>query len=392
MPSWHAACWERAGRSSSDCVTTHGNQRRVVQQAMSQPALTYEHFVAAMEAAGSGMLLLDAHGTILKINQHIEQTFGFSRIELEGQTVERLLPVELRGMHERLRGNYLKAPDARPMGRGRELMGMRKDGSRVLVEIGLNPLRTLDTLFVLCSVLDVAERDRAARSRHLESINRELEEQVRIRTAHLSATLEECEALLHEVHHRVRNNLQILYSLVNMQRRAFADNPALVQLEQCQARIGALALVYDCLNEARDRVRVPFNLYARNLTNNIVSMLDASVTADLELEYASDEVWLGLDQAVPCGLLLNELVMNSLKHAFPSQLGRRIRIGLSKLSDKQMVLTVADNGVGLAPSLDLDEPSSLGFQLIKTLAQQLSARVSVQRNAGTQFDFFFQPA
>lgn len=327
---------------------------------MTQPLLTNEAFVFALEASASGMLLVDEVGTLLKVNRHVEGMFGFTRSELEGQSIERLVPLELRGSQTALRGC--------------ELLGRRKDGREIAVEVALHPLRTPEGNFVLGTLIEV---------------NKDLAEEVRVRTARLSATLAESESRLREIQHRVKNNLQILFSLINMQRRRYAGGPESAPLEQCQSRVGAIALAYDGLSHSRDPSRVPFGSYAQSLCRNLLGMSEGPARARVGFEYAIDATSLDLDQAVPCGLILNELVRNALEHAFPNGRAGKIRIGMMTRADGKVVLSVADDGVGMPPGLDVRAAPSLGLALVEMLVEQLHGTFCLAREPGTAFQVVF---
>ncbi|HEX2733546.1 MAG TPA: PAS domain S-box protein, partial [Polyangiaceae bacterium] len=169
-----------------------------------------EQFRLAIEAAPTGMLIVDSNGQIALVNSQIEKLFGYERAALVGQPVEMLVPERFRSQHPQYRAHFLARPAFRPMGAGRDLYGLHKNGSEIPIEIGLNPLRTAQGDFVLSSVVDITERKRAEREREellgqLRALNAELEQRVQLRTEVLSATLREREVLLQEVHHRVKN-------------------------------------------------------------------------------------------------------------------------------------------------------------------------------------------
>jgi two-component sensor histidine kinase len=233
---------------------------------------------------------------------------------------------------------------------------------------------------------------RASRAQHtLEErirINLELEERVRTRTIQLRANLKEREVLLQEVHHRVRNNLQVISSLINMQVRQSTEQKNRDALTDCRTRIEAIALIHEALYQSDDYSEIPFSEYARNLSTNLfhLAAVAPSMVA-LELEIA--DVALTVDKAIPCGLILNELVINALKHAFPE--GRRgtVRIGLRHVGPERLALRVEDDGVGMPAHVDLSRSGRLGLQLVRTLAGQLDAELSVRREGGTSFELSF---
>ncbi|HKO92616.1 MAG TPA: CHASE domain-containing protein [Polyangiaceae bacterium] len=215
----------------------------------------------------------------------------------------------------------------------------------------------------------------------------ELEERVRDRTAELSATLKERELLLQEIHHRVKNNLQVISSLINLQVRGLAVGASRDALTECQARVYTIALIHESLYESRDYCNLPFSDFVRSLASSLFQLSGAPSAVSLELDLAP--VSLTVDRAIPCGLILNELIVNALKHAFPE--GRRgtLRVQLRKLADDRVLLSVEDDGVGV--SSDGEAPGgALGLQLVRTLAQQVHAELLVRHGQGTTVELRFR--
>ena len=345
-----------------------------------------EQFRLAIEASPTGMLMMDEQGQIVLVNVQIEKLFGYPRQELLGQKIEMLVPNRYRDSHPGSRQTFFGQPRARAMGAGRDLYGLRKDGSEVPIEIGLNPLRTPEGSFVLSSVVDITERMRANQERdallgQLRSLNADLELRVSERTAELTSTLRERDVLLQEIHHRVKNNLQVISSLINLQLRQLSDPTSRGALEECQTRVQAIALIHEKLYQSRDYSRVPFSEYARGLAGNVFHALGVS-NSKVTLELAIESLLLGVDKAIPCGLILNELITNCLKHAFPQERKGCVRVELSR-EGGDAVLRVSDDGVGMPPELLPQESASLGMSLIHTLVGQLEGRIQIDKQPGT---------
>ncbi len=328
-----------------------------------------EQFRLAIEAAPTGMLMVDLSGKIVLVNMQIESLFGYRREELIGHPVEILVPERFRAGHPAARAGFTISPVARPMGAGRDLFGLRKDGTEMPIEIGLNPLRTSDGDFVLSSVVDITERKR--------------------RTSELTAALAEREVLLQEVHHRVKNNLQIISSLINMQLRNLAPGPGGDALLECQTRVQAIGLIHEQLYQSKDYAHVPFADYVRSLAHNVFAVTGSSpslVTLDLAIE----DVALAVDKAIPCGLVLNELITNSLKHGFKDGRRGRVRVELARLDDARCRVSVEDDGVGLPVGMEVAQSGSLGLLLVRTLAEQLEAELEVDGSQGAAFRLTFR--
>jgi PAS domain S-box-containing protein len=520
-----------------------------------------ERFRLSIEASPIGMILADRQGSIVLANAQVEKMFGHDSATLIGQPVEILLPERFRAGHPKLRTAFVGEPHARAMGAGRDLFGRRKDGTEVPVEIGLTPLETPEGGFVLTSIVDISERKRAEGERsellaELRALTKDLERRVEARTKDLAAahetlsrsetryralfddsptslwevdfseavaylgqlsghdaaavrarlisdpdvaatasakvrilavnrasvrmyeaaseteliqslaaifqggdilatfrdellafldgktslegdtvistlkgnsrnislrlnvlpghektlskvvvsifdmtshveaegriraSLKEKEVLLKEIHHRVKNNLQVISSLLSLQARHLPDPEARRIFVESQNRVQAIALVHEKLYQSRDLSRIPFDEYVQTLVSNLCHSLDG---AEREISPSVDAggITLAVDVAIPCGLIVNELVTNSLKHAFPNRRGGCIQILLRRSGSDRLELIVQDDGVGLPSSLDPRQTPSLGLDLVFTFAEQLGATVDVRRHPGTAYSFVF---
>jgi two-component sensor histidine kinase len=201
--------------------------------------------------------------------------------------------------------------------------------------------------------------------------------------------------LLKEIHHRVKNNLQIISSLLYLQSRQIEDEPTLDMFIQGQNRVKSMALVHEKLYQSQDLTRIDFAEYIRSLTGYLFQSYDAN-TRGVHLNIAIDHIFLGVDTAIPCGLIINELVSNALKYAFPSpgEAERElppgeISIQLQVGADNRLTLTVKDNGIGFPPELDFQNTESLGLQLVNNLVNQLDGTIEFKRNNGTIFRVLF---
>ena len=192
----------------------------------------------------------------------------------------------------------------------------------------------------------------------------------------LRASLSEKEVLLKEVHHRVKNNLQVVTSLLSLQSQRFEDPQLAAAFQDSQARVRAMALVHEKLYRSKDLCGIDFSSYLNDLTVFLIQAYcpkNLHVTSDIRCE----EFYLSVDSAIPCGLILNELVTNCLKHAFPGRKTGLIRTS-AWTKDGSAVLTVLDDGVGLPPDFDVNKADTLGLQLITNLARQLHGSMDVK--------------
>lgn len=204
----------------------------------------------------------------------------------------------------------------------------------------------------------------------------------------IKASVREKEVLLREIHHRVRNNMQVISSLLNLQSAHIKERQYKEILKEVQDRIRSMALVHEKLYQSENLANIDSNEYITSIVRGLYRSYE--VTADrVTLVIEVEDVPLGVDAAIPCGLIINELVSNSLKHAFPDRKGE-IRITFCSI-DGAVELTVADNGVGIPEYIDFRNTESLGLDLVTTLVEhQLGGEITLDRSRGTAFHIAFQ--
>jgi len=199
--------------------------------------------------------------------------------------------------------------------------------------------------------------------------------------------LEEKEVLLKEVHHRVKNNLQVISSILNLQSSYVKDQNTLDILRESQNRIKSMSFIHESLYRSDDFSYVNFSNYINSLSSNLVQSYIIE-HGDINLELKLGDINLNLDQAIPCGLIINELVSNSIKYAFPNKRQGKIRIELTKNHNK-LFFNVSDNGIGLPKDFNVENTDTLGLQLVYTLISQLDGDIKVINKNGTTFLFNF---
>jgi two-component sensor histidine kinase len=204
----------------------------------------------------------------------------------------------------------------------------------------------------------------------------------------LKASLVEKEILLKEIHHRVKNNLQVISSLLHVQSKYVKDPETLKMFQESRHRVRSMALVHERLYQTEDLSRVDLREYVRSLTSYLIRSYGAASNL-IKLHVDVADVSLGIDMSIPCGLILNELVSNSLKHAFPGGRTGQIWIEFRQTPDGWFTLTVRDDGIGIPAGWDLRNSESLGLQLVKTLVDQLEGTISLDIDRGTEFKISF---
>ncbi len=204
----------------------------------------------------------------------------------------------------------------------------------------------------------------------------------------IQQSLREKEVLLKEIHHRVKNNLQIVYSLLRLQRRQLSDPQAVEALLESQNRIETIALIHEKLYRSKNLASIDFAEYIPGLVSNLFSTYNIS-ERHIRLETRVEPISLDIDKAIPCGLIINELVSNALKYAFPSATAGKIDVEMKYGEDAQITLIVGDNGIGISAPSDASDPETLGLQLVEDFVAQLKGKLQVSCNAGTQFNITF---
>jgi two-component sensor histidine kinase len=217
------------------------------------------------------------------------------------------------------------------------------------------------------------------RTEELRNANLRLSE---INTA-LEASVREKEVLLKEIHHRVKNNLQVISSLLNLQIQIIHDPAARSALLDSQMRVHSMALIHEKLHESDDRSRILLSPYIKSLSANLLHSYRKD-NATINLVTRVEDIATEIDKAIPIGLILNELISNSLKHAFPENRSGEIGIELHREAASLVLLRYYDTGVGLPVGFDIHTSKSLGMRLVHSLAKQLNAELELENHAGIQ--------
>jgi PAS domain S-box-containing protein len=205
----------------------------------------------------------------------------------------------------------------------------------------------------------------------------------------LKASLGEKEVLLREVHHRVYNNMQIISSLLNLQASQMKDENALKMSKESQSRIRSMALIHEKLYKSQDFSHINFPDYIRSFATHLFQFNQVNPVL-IQLKLDLEDVFLDIQTAIPCGLILNELITNALKYAFPKNSGGEITVELHPAGDHAFQMVVKDDGVGIPEDMDIQHPKSFGLQIVKMLVTQLEGNMEVQRKGGTIFKIVFR--
>ncbi len=306
------------------------------------------------------------NSSIVFVNQAFKDFTGYTWAEVMGKCPSFLIgektdPAKVKKLNDKISKNE----QARV-----EFINCKKDGSAYWVDLEMSPFPADDEDML-----------------YWVGINRDISEQVQYRDA-LEKSLREKDTLLAEVHHRVKNNLAVISGLLEMQSFN-ADNEEIADaLHESQSRIQSIASVHEILYQSDSFANIMLDTYIDELTSYIASTFYHNGTT-IQFKKDVESISLTVNQAIPCGLLLNELITNAYKHAFKDMDEGTIFISMHR--EKDMIqLEVRDDGAGLPADLNAEEPSSLGMKLVKTLVRQLDGSLTIEKKPATAFKIVFE--
>lgn len=314
------------------------------------------------------VLLLDPAGHIITWNAGAERIFGYRAEEVLGDLVSRFSSPE--DQESGKMQNTFKEATLLGLCEDQGWRG-RKEGSLFWAEIVTTPFTNDKGILLGYSqvVRDITRRKQIQDT--------------------LTASLHEKEALLKEIHHRVKNNLQMISSLLRLQSENIQDPALLAIFLESQNRVRSMAIIHECLYQSPDLARMDFSDYVDKLTDNLLRTYSVQMNK-ISIRLDVDKVPLNLDIAIPCGLIITELVSNALKYAYPGTRTGSILVKFRVQPNKGYELTVADEGVGLTHPIDFESTTSLGLRLVHMLTEQLRGQICVESPPGTRFTIAFK--
>lgn len=332
-------------------------ERKSAERALSESEKKYKLLVTMLN---EGIFMIDRNGTITFANNQLARMLGFALDEIVGKPVFSFLPPEVKD----------KAKQEIESERGgevtqREVVMLRKDGSKLSGLMVTTPVMDVQGMSIggLAAVIDITER------KQMEKV--------------VLASLKEKEILLKEIHHRVKNNLQIIASLLSLQSRFVTDENVLNVLKESQNRVKAMALVHERLYRSENLSEVALSDYLKFLIDNLFRFYGTN-PRQVRMMFDAGDVKVDINKAIPIGLIINELVSNSLKHAFPE--GKPGELSITVISEGgAIVMVVRDTGPGIPADFDWRNTKSLGLQLVISLVEQLDGTIELERAGGTTF-------
>ena len=319
------------------------------------------------ETAQDGILILNAEtGQIDDVNPYMVDMLHYSLEEFVGKKLWEVSPFKDKVFNR----DAFKELQDKGYIRYKDLPLETKEGKPIAVEFVSNVYRVNGDKVIQCNIRNITERKQA-------------EEGIR-------ASLREKEILLRELHHRVKNNMQVISGLLDLQARS-SGNPELIEmLNKSQSRIRSMALVHEQLYASKDLARIDMVGYVRALSQELFQAYKID-PRKIDLIVRTDgNVYVDISKAIPCGLILNELVSNALKHSFPGDGPGELRIIIHETKNKEIEIIVRDNGLGLPDDVDIHQPRCMGLYLVNGLVKkQLEGQIEVRRDNGTEFRIIF---
>jgi PAS domain S-box-containing protein len=330
-----------------------------------------ERFERLFLHAPQAMLIVDGDRRVVQSNLNARSLFGYEPAEFDGLPVSRLVPAAIGARHEAMMDGFRSGPNARAMAPSRIVEAVRRDGTQFPAEIGLVSLQLSGERQVLAGIADVSARMAAQ-----EEVTRSLREK---------------ETLLKEIHHRVKNNLQIISSLLMLQSEQMPGERARTLLAESVYRVRSMALIHQQLYGVESLERIDFGDYARSLADS----LRAALSPGTRLEVHTEPVEVSVEHAVPLGLILNEFITNAIKYgqgaSWPEGEGGRCGPGcdvrVEVLSrDGRIHVAVVDSGPGLPQGFSPTTAGTLGMQLVRSLTRQLRGQIVTDYDRGMRFE------
>ena len=324
-----------------------------------------EKYRLLIDNYGNSVTLINRDGIILEINQAGAEQLGGKPDDFVGKPLIEFIPNSVHLFFERSqvvlesgKGAYFEDVVELPTGKRWFLSN-------------LQPWKDIHGEIIGIQVIS-----------HEITLRKQAEEQIK-------QSLEEKEVLLKEIHHRVKNNMQVISSILNLQAGYVKDPETQDMFKESIDRIRSMALVHEMLYQSKDLGKIAFGEYIKSLASYLVrSYRKKSSTVQLRMDV--DDVIKSINMGIPCGLIINELISNSLKHAFADGKEGEISIEIKSDGDSRINMNVGDNGIGFPEEIDFRKTKSLGLQLVMTLVQQLGGRIELERSAGTAFRISFQ--
>ena len=346
------------------CIGSDLSKEKKIKRALEESKKLYQTLV---ETDPDSVFTVDLDGKIEYVSQHSLKMHEYKDpTELLGNSFLKLINQRC---HEKVKKDMDEALDEGIL-RNIEYEMLKKGGHSFMGELNIASIKNIhgEPVAFMITARDITH-------------HKEIEKQLR-------NSIEEKEVLLKEVHHRVKNNLQIISSLLNLQSTYIDNEDAFEIFKESQNRVKTMAIIHEKLYQSQNFSQIDFSEYIKNLATGIYNSYGVNPN-DIKLEISSENMFLDINNAIPIGLIINELLTNAIKHAFPRKKSGLIKINF-KEKENLHILSVQDDGVGLSEDIDIKKTDTLGMKLITSLISQLDGKIEVTRKDGTKFKISYK--
>jgi len=352
----------RGNFQQTHCIFTDVSELKRAEEALKE---SEQYYKTIFENTGTATVIIEEDNTISLINTEFEKLYGYYKEDIQGkkrwcQFVDpKYLPM-MEQYHLARRIN----PESAPRNYEFDFIDGKGSLKNIYTTVAMIP----GTKKSLVSLQDITER--------------------KIAETDLKNSLKDKDVLMREIHHRVKNNLQIISSLLNLQSQYIKDENVIEIFNDSQNRVRSMAIIHEKLYKSKSMSKIDFGDYINDLVDSLFYNNNVNESR-IKLHKNIDDVHFNVDTAIPCGLIVNELITNCLKHAFPDDINGEVYIDLHNIDDKY-VLNIKDNGVGFPDNIDYKNTESLGLQLVTNLVNQIDGIIELDHSEGTNFKIIFR--
>jgi PAS domain S-box-containing protein len=341
-------------------ITTRKQAEKALRESETKFRSMVEHSIQGI------FTLQDFH--VVYANEALAHIIGYSVEELLSMTPEKIRVLVHPEDQDLVWGRMRDRLEGKKVPSRYEFKAIRKDGVAIWAEMISSRIDYRGKPAIQGAIIDITDRKQA---------------EVQIR-----ASLREKEVMLREIHHRVKNNMQIILSLLRIQSRLVKEQEIREMFKQSQNRIRSMALIHEALYKSDDLANIDFSDYLSRMTTHLLSLYREEI-GQVRISQEAKDIFLNINKAIPCGLIISELISNALKHAFPDKRDGEVSIEMREDKKGKYTLVVKDNGVGFPAKMDFRAANTLGLQLVNDLVSQLNGRIDFSRKEGTEFTIRF---